>query len=211
MVTINDRRCAVCGETKDRTRFGPVRLGRDGLSHMCRECRAAHERARRSALSYPERARELNVRNAWYAATRNGVLCTIYNGPRPMCNCCGSSARLTLDHINGDGKEERAMKGGGVSMWLSLRREFQRNPLARERYQILCMRCNSSKGRGPKCLINHSIGTTGTITTVTHNNTAGDVAGYISSRNLFFGNDYCQHMASMFKIQNTNPSKENSA
>jgi hypothetical protein len=71
------------------------------------------------------------------------------------CACCGSAQRLTIDHIDGLGREHReelfgSNKAAGRTFYLWL----IRNDLP-EGYQTLCARCNTSKRRGPRCKIAH--------------------------------------------------------
>ena len=70
------------------------------------------------------------------------------------CACCGFSeiGALTIDHINGDGNKERRESGivGGTFLYRWLRE--QDYPAG---YQVLCSNCNTSKGMGSKCHIDH--------------------------------------------------------
>ena len=65
----------------------------------------------------------------------------------PCCACCGTTEKLSIDHINGDGAEHRRelnTSGIRIYRWL-IRENF---PLG---YQVLCMSCNASKSSGPSC------------------------------------------------------------
>lgn len=71
------------------------------------------------------------------------------------CACCASRDRLTIDHVNGLGREHRlelfgSKKAAGrvFYLWL-IRNAFP------DGYQTLCGRCNVSKGRGTHCKIAH--------------------------------------------------------
>lgn len=59
-----------------------------------------------------------------------------------QCNCCGENDfdKLTIDHINNDGKKHRIMLGGGdrIYNWL-IKNNFPNE------YQTLCMNCNKGK------------------------------------------------------------------
>jgi len=68
------------------------------------------------------------------------------------CVCCGSADQLTLDHVNGDGKTHRREIGHWRSQFYAY--------LIREGlpagYQTLCTRCNTSKGQGAQCRLDHA-------------------------------------------------------
>src|SRR5208282_3239645 len=58
------------------------------------------------------------------------------------CACCGSNTVLTIDHVNGDGKEHRKKLSKShttLYRWL-VKRKFPPG------FQTLCRSCNSSKG-----------------------------------------------------------------
>jgi len=59
------------------------------------------------------------------------------------CICCGETEKvfLTLEHKNGDGKEERKYYGGSRLLPALLKRDDLSN------YEILCMNCNLGKYR----------------------------------------------------------------
>lgn len=64
------------------------------------------------------------------------------------CACCGEFRKemLTLDHINGDGAEERRRTGVHKSAYLA-----KRNGWDKARYRILCFNCNCSRGQAGEC------------------------------------------------------------
>lgn len=69
------------------------------------------------------------------------------------CACCGTTKDLTIDHIDGNGKEHREEVTGGSSSfyaWL-VRNGFPAG------YQTLCATCNLSKGRGEHCRIHEPV------------------------------------------------------
>lgn len=70
----------------------------------------------------------------------------IYDHYGRTCICCGAHYDLTIDHINGDGAEERKKYG----------RAWYKHIIDEDypdRYQVLCRRCNSSKWIGTNCRI----------------------------------------------------------
>jgi len=70
-----------------------------------------------------------------------------------QCACCDATERLTIDHVNGNGAEQRAelgRKGVGQHFyrWLCVN-GFPPG------FQTPCEPCNQSKGRGRACRIDH--------------------------------------------------------
>jgi hypothetical protein len=154
------KRCSKCGETKPLGEFGPNRRAPDGLFHWCRGCqresgrrwRAANlERARandrRRSAADPEAGRERERRR--HVANRE----VVFNHYGRECACCGTTERLTIDHVNGDGKQHRAQIGIGASV---LYRWLVANRLP-SGFQTLCDPCNRSKDTGDRCRIDHPV------------------------------------------------------
>jgi len=71
-----------------------------------------------------------------------------------VCACCGGAEHLGLDHVNGDGKSHRA-EMGGINAYQFYRWLIDNGFPAG--YQTLCGACNSSKGTGPACRIDHEL------------------------------------------------------
>jgi hypothetical protein len=102
----------------------------------------------------------------WYALNRGrklALLAASYDRLRDAvfshygrcCACCGSTADLTIDHVDGTGTQHREeLYGnahcGGVHFykWL-VEQDFPGG------YQVLCRSCNSSKRRGAQCRLAH--------------------------------------------------------
>jgi hypothetical protein len=73
------------------------------------------------------------------------------------CACCGSSDRLTIDHVNGDGREHRKQIGTSS-------RHYYRWLVANgfpDGFQTLCLPCNNSKRSGDRCRLDHVTGSPG--------------------------------------------------
>jgi hypothetical protein len=76
----------------------------------------------------------------------------------PACACCGTTEDLGIEHVNGDGKAQRETLFGTDSVtgrfyrWL-IEHGFP-DTLA---LQVHCRPCNSSKGAGPACRLDHSL------------------------------------------------------
>ena len=66
-----------------------------------------------------------------------------------VCVCCGETCVefLTLDHINGGGKEHLREVGNGYQVLVSVVSEN----FPKDKYQILCWNCNAVKRYGAVC------------------------------------------------------------
>lgn len=67
------------------------------------------------------------------------------------CICCSVTYDLTLDHVAGNGKEDRLRFGSGSTFY-----RWIVNNGHPPGFQILCGACNRSKGRGERCNLDHS-------------------------------------------------------
>ena len=104
----------------------------------------------------------------WYEANRESKLAKLYASYDELriavfgyygtsCACCQSDKDLTIDHVNGTGRQHRIelygkAHHGGVHFyrWLA-------NHGFPDGYQTLCRPCNSSKQRGDQCRLEHEI------------------------------------------------------
>lgn len=124
---------------------------------------AASARRRRDE---PGRASEISSRSkrkryrasraAFQAQERDylqGIKALVFEHYGAACACCGSEHDLTIDHVNGDGKEHRrefSRSWQAIYRWLI-------NTGFPEGFQTLCRPCNASKGRGVSCRLDHSV------------------------------------------------------
>ena len=85
------------------------------------------------------------VRQSYYLKNRLEVL-EHYGGVPPKCKCCGEEEVkfLSIDHIDGGGKEHRAKTGSNYIAW------FKKNNFPNG-FQILCHNCNLAKGFYQEC------------------------------------------------------------
>ena len=65
------------------------------------------------------------------------------------CECCGETNPefLSLDHINGGGQVDRAVRGTGEYLYRAVRREGYPT----DKYRLLCLNCNFSYGHYGYC------------------------------------------------------------
>lgn len=72
-----------------------------------------------------------------------------------QCACCGSTEKLTIDHVNGGGEQHRrelfgtGRAAGSVMYGWLVRQHFP------EGFQVLCLSCNASKKESPRCRLDH--------------------------------------------------------
>jgi hypothetical protein len=166
------KRCTRCGERKPLTEFS-LQDGR--RRNICKACLNEYNRLyyrRYRAVDperyrNPERSREYSRRyraaHPEYAERqreqqskrRSRQREAVFDHYGRVCACCGTAENLTIDHPDGDGADHRielwgSQRGGGTAMYLWL--AAQGFP---DGYQVLCMRCNQSKGRAAACRLRH--------------------------------------------------------
>ena len=158
---------SICIEC-DQERQGQYREASEEWWHeRSRQWRTANlEHAREYGRSWhmANRSHHNEARRLWREANlqqdterqerRNEALRTaVFGHYGRECACCGSTAALTIDHINGDGAAHRLAlsRGGGVPFyfWL-IESGFP------EGFQTLCVSCNSSKAAGTRCSLEHA-------------------------------------------------------
>lgn len=156
------KRCYKCGESKPLAEFHRERRRPDGLQSKCRSCSGAYAKRR-----YADNKEVLIERRLQYRAghaDRQREHARAYNADLKAkvfehygttCACCGSADDLTVDHINGDGRQHREevfgdAETGGAEMYRWLIANGFPGGL-----QALCRACNLSKGTGPRCTLSH--------------------------------------------------------
>lgn len=126
--------CTVCGRTLPYTEefFRKSKNFRWGLTPRCHECSRPILRAHHAA---------------WRRKLKREVLAHYSNG-EPRCLCCGEShvEMLTLDHVNNDGKQDRLVRGIGMTFYAKLKRDGYPDGL-----QTLCFNCNIARAFFGKC------------------------------------------------------------
>lgn len=136
---MNTKLCSKCRERKDVKDFSTHTQTKDGLYPSCRSCNYEANRI------YSKRHREKNpgYSAAYYRELKNKVIA----GYGSKCACCSEAERmfLTLDHVNGGGRQERKRKGSHFPYLDALNRDFPAD------YQVLCFNCNCAKGLYGKC------------------------------------------------------------
>jgi len=142
--------CSECGNTSVRIDGGREAHGL--IRGLCNKCynrlrfRLKRERNRRLygyTTGSPEQREQYNAKVAGRSklAHRQLKLLVVaaYGG---KCECCGESIpeMLSVDHINGDGADERR-KFSLNGKW-NLYAWLKRNGFPKDRYRLLCFNCN---------------------------------------------------------------------
>ena len=101
MSAIKLKRCNICKETKPITEFYIKKKNKDGYDYYCKDCRALY--AKKYYNEHKEHMAEI-TRN--YRDKARQELYEAYGG---KCECCGETRIefFTIDHINGNGAQER--------------------------------------------------------------------------------------------------------
>jgi len=86
---------------------------------------------------------------AYTAASRARLKAEVIAAYGGACACCGECRPqfLAIDHIYGDGKQDRRGRGIGSQFYAWLRA----SGFPRDRYQLLCHNCNFAKGHRGEC------------------------------------------------------------
>ncbi len=131
--------CGKCDLWKARNGFYP---NGDGLVGYCRQCWrqrcTANYAANREAVGAATKKARKNLRAEMLAA---------YGG---VCKCCGENEPvfLTLDHVNGGGKQHQSASGGTRAIM----RELKRRGWPQDEFRLLCANCNCGRYRnGGEC------------------------------------------------------------
>ena len=145
--------CGKCGRWKSPDGFCKDKSRKSGLTPYCRLCIAADYASNSEdkcarVMRYYQANREDILRRASERHARDRAVVFGYYGG--TCLCCGTVHNLTIDHLDGDGREHRKDLGVRTSWefyrWL-IRNDFPERP----RLCVLCHSCNSSKGNSPGC------------------------------------------------------------
>src|SRR5215467_1702188 len=139
------KRCSKCGALKPLTEFSPRNDRPSQRQSRCKDCQAARVRAAYAQRGEIGRAKQAARARAYARTLRQQV----YDHYGKSCACCGSTDNLTIDHV-----------AAGAGRNFASRRELY-YWLIKSRFpvgiQVLCVPCNTSKGRGKACRLNHGL------------------------------------------------------
>lgn len=157
-----DPRCRPCNAERVRRwkAANPERARKIASRSRQVNAESARKARRRWKAANPEKVREATRR--WNGAHREVIRenaqrqhaanrKAVFDHYGRVCACCGTTERLSIDHVNGDGREHRKQIGMGSShlyRWL-IANGFPAG------FQVLCKPCNKSKADGDGCRIDH--------------------------------------------------------
>lgn len=149
------RVCRACENSKRldtefywHKKYGYQKICKDCIKKPRRDYYAVHgdkQRAQKKSVYHADLIASREHRRKRYLKLRAEVLLA-YGG---RCKCCGERREqfLAIDHVNGDGREEREAHGAGTMFYLYLRRQG----FPKDRYRLLCHNCNMSMGLYGHC------------------------------------------------------------
>jgi hypothetical protein len=110
---------------------------------QCRLYRKTHREETRSCQKKYKEKNRIRLRD--YYRKKKAIIIEAYGG---KCECCGDShfEFLTIDHINGGGRRDRAKRVGS-----SFYARLEKLGFPKDEYRLLCMNCNFALGKYGHC------------------------------------------------------------
>jgi hypothetical protein len=139
--------CTRCKTPKPIDGFNRDRSRPDGHAYDCRSCAKDRVRAWKAA----NRDKMLQQMRAQERQRSQDNRAAIFAHYGTVCACCGSTERLTIDHVHGEGREHRLRIGKGSTR---LYRWLVKQGLP-DGFQTLCSPCNYAKGADTACPLDH--------------------------------------------------------
>lgn len=149
--------CSICKKSKSINEFDVCRNSYDGFQGYCKLCRIEynkqwrannpdwreyrrnHRKLHKEQISIHDKNKRLKLKQEFMKE---------YGG---VCICCGESniCFLSIDHIDGKGKEHRlklgiSKRGGSTSNVL---RDIRKRGWPKDNYRILCYNCNIARAQ----------------------------------------------------------------
>ena len=165
------KHCPRCGQDKPLDKFSRDRRRADGRQTYCKDCAKSYASAPERVLAKRQWEQANRDKRKEYRdrgqrkhdETRNKRLKeAVFGHYGWTCACCGTTERLCIDHIDGNGRAHRDElfgRGGGRVYGYEFYRWLIKNGFP-EGFQTLCKPCNSSKWTGKSCRLDHSAGKT---------------------------------------------------
>ena len=141
--------CRVCFNASQREWYAANRQRRLGAIRARRQASPgkAREAARQWRVKNPDAARESSRKTA--RKVRDGLRAQVFARYGSSCACCGTTERLTIGRVSGDGRQRREElfgRGQAVAVY----RWLVKNGLP-DGFETLCRPCNRSRGGGTSC------------------------------------------------------------
>lgn len=126
--------CPRCEEEKEGDNSGSDTNRKDGLQCWCKTCRSDANK-----VYYVYKGEQHRAYNRARTRELRELVIEGYGG---ACFCCGETSYefLALDHVDGDGKEDRSKRGGYGPYRMAVEENFP------DRYRLLCHNCNLAIG-----------------------------------------------------------------
>ena len=133
------KHCPKCERKRPNKAFSRAKQSADGLQGWCKDCMRDYKR------EYQEEHGD-NYHRLSRQRIRWDVL-THYSGDPPFCGCCGESYYefLSIDHINGGGRQDRVING-----WSRLYEQLKADGFPAG-FRVLCHNCNQAIGHYGFC------------------------------------------------------------
>lgn len=130
------KKCSKCKEEKDMSCFNKTCRSHDGHDCYCRDCR--------KAINKEWQEKNVDKYRDSIKKSRTKLRIDTINAYGGKCSCCGEAniEFLTIDHVNGDGREHRAESTCAQHVYYDLKKRGY----PQEGYRCLCMNCNWSIG-----------------------------------------------------------------
>lgn len=146
------KRCSECKAEKPFTSFGLDRCAANGRRSFCLSCSSVvrkryYNSEKRSADTKRWRAKKgPGYADAWKAKSteyKNGLRAKVVSAYGGRCTCCGEDEPLflTLEHLNGDGRQHRKIRAYQSIFLDIIKAGFP------DSFTILCINCNMGKFR----------------------------------------------------------------
>lgn len=160
--------CSKCGEVKPLDEFYRASSSPDGRQRWCSACARAATHRR-----YTANREQLLVSNRRYWAEnrerllerdkgrlrriREELKAAVFAHYGETCACCGTTDQLSIDHVNGDGKQHRIELFGSDAPGLRRMYRWLVRSGFPSGFQTLCVPCNASKKSGTHCRLRHTL------------------------------------------------------
>lgn len=150
--------CSMCHQSLSLDHYNIQRSAKDGHQAYCRPCAKVNNDKnrtpeKRKANYYKNHKENLAYQQEWRDAHRDQLRIRsvelnrerrlkVFNIYGNKCECCGESTFefLAIDHVNGDGIEERKLFGTQQLVMRIIKSGKQPN------YRLLCHNCNLALG-----------------------------------------------------------------